>query len=122
MLPSFLRKLMGQGSEAAHASRASRDAARTTRKRQRQVPTFDQLEERALLSAALWTDKPTSIGRLMLEPSQWIHFLYVETEERLSASANAVSSASPPPPSPVAEQPTNNPFTSAPEVEGKPSA
>jgi hypothetical protein len=74
-----------------------------------------------LLGLALWTDKPTSIGRLILEPSQWIHFLYVETEERLSASASPVASASPPP-SPVPEQTANNPFTSAPEVENRPSA
>ena len=74
-----------------------------------------------LLGLALWTDEPTSIGRLILDPSQWIHVLHVEVEESQEGIAIPVASENPPA-SPVAEQAGNNPFVSQPEAEGKPSA
>jgi hypothetical protein len=70
-----------------------------------------------LLGLALWTDEATSIGRLILDPSQWIHILHVEAEESQEGSAIPIASESQPG-SAVAEQ---NPLASLPEVEGKPS-
>jgi hypothetical protein len=72
-----------------------------------------------LLGLALWTDEATSIGRLILDPSQWIHHLHVEAEESQQRTAIPATSESPPA-SPDVEQKANDPVVSLPE--GRPSA